>query len=187
MAPSSDSISSLVQEAYDEPVPAKFTAFMDFNRDTLSDLISRHVRVLQRRKPDLEDHQLTIYDKALLHLTRNGNDLTFSPAVLLFCQEYLGIDEEDINETRTLLDQYTMLPTPIDQGELSCSLRGHSLTVVSLDGCWIPARLLRQDRAERSRCLPFRLSPDGSCIPETHGRLRASPLGVPQSCRSQRL
>ena len=117
MASSSGAVTLLIQEAHDLPIQPKFTTFISSNREILSDLIHRYLLIIRRRSADFKDNQTTIYDKALLHLTDDGNDLTSAPAVLLFCKEYLGFDKEDIDETRMLLDRYSILPASLDQGK----------------------------------------------------------------------
>ena len=139
MENSSDSITSLLQEAHDQPIPPKFTSYMTSHREILSDLINRQILLIRRRSADLNDSQITIYDKALLLLTRDGNDLTFQPAVYLFCKEYVGISEEDIEEAKLLLDQHSSLPNTMDQGKSSRQVPILMLTIPSFNSRRLPA------------------------------------------------
>jgi hypothetical protein len=56
------------------------------------DVFSRHIELLKSRSQAFEDGHITVYDKALLNLTRNGNDLESPHAIQYFCEDFLGID-----------------------------------------------------------------------------------------------
>lgn len=51
----------------------------------------RRIELLKSRSQAFEDGHVTVYDKALLILTRNGNELNHPPAIAFYCEEFLGI------------------------------------------------------------------------------------------------
>src|SRR2546423_1216705 len=56
------------------------------------EVFSRHIDLLKSRSQAFEDGHITVYDKVLLSLTRNGNDLESPHAIQYFCEDFLGID-----------------------------------------------------------------------------------------------
>ena len=51
----------------------------------------RRVELIKSRSQAFQDCHITVYDKALLILTRNGNKLNHPPAISFYCEEFLGI------------------------------------------------------------------------------------------------
>ncbi|EFR02402.1 hypothetical protein MGYG_09082 [Nannizzia gypsea CBS 118893] len=54
-----------------------------------------HIGLIKTRSQDFEDGQITVYDKALLILTDNGNSLSHFGAMELFKDEILGIRNDN--------------------------------------------------------------------------------------------
>ena len=54
------------------------------------EIFSRNIQLLKSRSQSFEDGHITVYDKALLMLTRNGNDLESPAAIHFYCEEFLG-------------------------------------------------------------------------------------------------
>jgi hypothetical protein len=73
--------------------PAIFACLQNANQKRLFlEVFSRHIQLLKSRSQAFEDAHVTVYDKALLTLTRNGNQLDSPAAIQYFCEEFLGID-----------------------------------------------------------------------------------------------
>lgn len=76
---------------------------------SLYKILNHYMDILQSRSSILEDGQITIYDKALLILTKDGRDLINPPATELFFEQILGFSlakganaEECINNNQLL-------------------------------------------------------------------------------------
>jgi hypothetical protein len=54
-------------------------------------VLERHVSLIKSRSQAFEDGHVTVYDKALLSLTRNGSDLHNMGALELYLDEVVGI------------------------------------------------------------------------------------------------
>lgn len=59
--------------------------------DLLIDALNRQISLIKSRLQAFEDGQITIYDRALLVLSREGRDLGDVGALELFLTEYLGL------------------------------------------------------------------------------------------------
>lgn len=82
------------------------------------EVFSRHIGLLKSRSQAFEDGHITVYDKALLNLTHNGNDLESSHAIQYFCEEFLGIDTSGDSETaRKALENSIDIQGILEQGE----------------------------------------------------------------------
>jgi hypothetical protein len=89
-----DEVPQLVAKAQVTPSsPAIFACLRNANQKRLFlEVFSRHIQLLKSRSQAFEDAHVTVYDKALLTLTRNGNQLDSPAAIQYFCEEFLGID-----------------------------------------------------------------------------------------------
>ncbi len=54
------------------------------------EVFSRNLELLKSRSQSFDDGHVTVYDKALLMLTRNGNDLENPAAIHFYCEEFLN-------------------------------------------------------------------------------------------------
>lgn len=87
-------------------------------REPLLKTISRQVQLIKSRSQTLEDGHVTVYDKALLILTRNGRDPEYPPAIHFYCEHYLGIDRTGGHtEMEELVRQCAETPGLIEEGE----------------------------------------------------------------------
>ena len=57
----------------------------------LLDAIARQVSLIRCRSQAFDDGQVTVYDRALLALSRDGRDLVHTGALELYLTEYLGL------------------------------------------------------------------------------------------------
>ncbi|KAG2416832.1 hypothetical protein HFD88_008049 [Aspergillus terreus] len=74
------------------PSPVLQEILNDFDKASLLlDALRRHIALVKCRSQTLEDAQVTIYDKALLALTKNGEDPSEIGALELYLTEFLGI------------------------------------------------------------------------------------------------
>ena len=112
-------VPKLVEEAEKVPQlgPLLWQLF-EKHRDCVLKNVSHHVNLIRSRSPALEDGQITIYDKALLILTRHGRDPEYPPAIHFFCQYYLGVSGLDGDaEMDHGVTQSAEIPRFIEEGE----------------------------------------------------------------------
>lgn len=64
-------------------------------RELFNHVFEYHIGLIKTRSQGFEDGQITVYDKALLILTNNGNSLSHFGAIELFKDEILGIRNDD--------------------------------------------------------------------------------------------
>jgi hypothetical protein len=84
----------------------------------LLDVFSRHIELLKSRSQAFEDGHITVYDKALLNLTRNGNDLESPHAIQYFCEDFLGIDTSgDLQTAQRALENSINIQGALEQGK----------------------------------------------------------------------
>ena len=82
------------------------------------EVFTRHVHLLKSRSQAFEDGHVTVYDKALLMLTRNGNNLHSPAAIQYFCEEFLGIDNSGNPEVaERVLEESIILKGVLGQGK----------------------------------------------------------------------
>ena len=78
----------------------------------LYEVFDHYLALIKSRSQAFEDGHITVYDKALLHLSRNGNDLYNLGALELYLDEVVGISSrqhvEDLDE---LLNKHVALKT----------------------------------------------------------------------------
>jgi hypothetical protein len=92
-----DEVPQFVAKAQATPFsPAIFVCLQNANQKRLFlEVFLRHIQLLKSRSQAFEDAHITVYDKALLTLTSNGNELDSPAAIQYFCEEFLGIDTSD--------------------------------------------------------------------------------------------
>lgn len=61
------------------------------NQDAFFQTFQRRVEMIKSRSQAFQDCHVTVFDKVLLELTKNGNDLTEAASITYFCEEYLGV------------------------------------------------------------------------------------------------
>ena len=84
------------------------------------EVFSRQVQLLKSRSQAFEDAHVTVFDKALLTLTQNGNELESPAAIEYFCEEFLGIDTSgDAEAARKVLEDSVVLQAVLAQGKSS--------------------------------------------------------------------
>lgn len=93
-----------------------FTAFM------------RQVNLIKSRSQAFEDCHVTVFDKVLLELTQNGNNLKNAPAVRYFCEEFLGIPSNASGVQKT-----AMLAGAINASSLEDPGKASQLSLHELD------------------------------------------------------
>lgn len=82
------------------------------------EVFSRHIELLKSRSQAFEDAHITVYDKALLNLTRNGNDLESPHAIQYFCEDFLGIDTSGDHQTaQNALESSISIQDTLEQGK----------------------------------------------------------------------
>lgn len=87
------------------------------------DVFSRQIELIRSRSQALEDAHVTVYDRVLLALTRNGNDLEQPAAITWYAMEYLGFNPEGgVARNTQLIEQSLALSVAIHKGlQPSCS------------------------------------------------------------------
>lgn len=85
----------------------------------LLEVLERHISLLKSRSQDLDDCQITVYDEALLILTKNGRDLSYTGALELYIKEFVGIKSKGtVEEMKLVLDKHIALKTLLHRSML---------------------------------------------------------------------
>ncbi|OQU94131.1 hypothetical protein CLAIMM_00538 isoform 2 [Cladophialophora immunda] len=88
-----DEVQILVQRARGvEALGSAFDSFLVSYNHAFFDVFDRQVELIKSRSQAFEDGHVTVFDKTLLILTHNGNDLDNPAAIKYYCREYLNID-----------------------------------------------------------------------------------------------
>jgi hypothetical protein len=114
-----DEVPQLVAKAQVTPFsPAIFTCLQNAKQKRLFlEVFLRHIQLLKSRSQAFEDAHVTVYDKTLLTLTRNGNQLDSPAAIQYFCEEFLGIDtSSDPPVVRKALETSIRVQGTLEQG-----------------------------------------------------------------------
>jgi hypothetical protein len=91
---------------------------MTTHKQLILNVLNRQIRLIQSRSQELEDGQVTVFDKALLALTTNGNNLENPSALLFWCEHFLGIDNaRGPVDTPNVLQEMMAVPTVFNQGK----------------------------------------------------------------------
>jgi hypothetical protein len=115
-----DEVPQLVAKAQVTPFsPAIFVCLQNPNQKRLFlEVFLRHIQLLKSRSQAFEDAHITVYDKALLTLTRNGNELDSPAAIQYFCKEFLGIDTSgDPQVAQKALETSIKVQDTLEQGK----------------------------------------------------------------------
>ncbi|KAL5355719.1 hypothetical protein BJX96DRAFT_170935 [Aspergillus floccosus] len=92
--PTNEKADDVVRRYYNIPRPSPVLQEIlnDYDKASLLiDALQRQIALVKCRSQTLEDAQVTIYDKALLALTNNGEDPSDIGALELYLTEFLGI------------------------------------------------------------------------------------------------
>ncbi|OAP62980.1 hypothetical protein AYL99_02207 [Fonsecaea erecta] len=139
-----DEVPVLVQEAQEvEALEPAFDSFLASHDDAFFDVFDRQVDLIRSRSQAFEDGHVTVYDKALLVLTQNGNSLNNPAAIRFYCREYLNIEigtREATQEWTAKLQQTTQVP-----GDLRQELAAGKTSLAQKDAGEKRARLLPVD------------------------------------------
>lgn len=77
-----------------------------------TDVMSRRINLIRMRSQDLEDGEITVYDKALMRLTGDGKYLQNPAAITFFCEEHLNIrvnNERNPKDVEAEVTKHTMI------------------------------------------------------------------------------
>ena len=158
----SEEVTELALEAQNvrtlNPAVAAMLDDQDKRKDFLHHM-RRQIQRIQSRSQAFEDAHVTVYDKALLTLTHNGNMLDHPPAIEFYCDEFLGVSNisDQVFATR-MLEQSVGVPKLLTQGEqFSSSLSTHHINLQKDT----PHHLPIQDPALRP-LRPFQIPSAGS-------------------------
>lgn len=88
------------------------------NRTAFIETFSRRVELIKSRSQAFQDSHVTVFDKVLLALTQNGNDLENSAAITYFCAEFLGITNHATSaQKEAILSNATIAHIALTRGE----------------------------------------------------------------------
>lgn len=97
-----------------------FDAIVSNNPDAFFDGFSRKVELIKSRTQAFEVCHVTVFDKVLLALTQNGNDLNTAPAISYFCDEFLGIPSGmSLSRKDEIVAHALHIPGALTQGEMT--------------------------------------------------------------------
>src|SRR5436190_5092925 len=77
----------------------------------LYEVFDHYLALIKSRSQAFEDGHITVYDKALLHLSRNGNDLYNLGALELYLDEVVGVSGGHVEDLDKLLNKHVALKT----------------------------------------------------------------------------
>ena len=98
------------------------------------ELFARQVNLIKARCQAFEECHVTVFDKVLLKLTENGNNLDWDAAQEFFCEEYLGISRNCGRKQATqIMDQNIVLKAILARG------KAWSVTWVVVNREWHPS------------------------------------------------
>lgn len=88
----------------------KLSTVINCHREKFFDTFSRQIQLLKSRSQAFEDAHITVYDKVLLLLTDNGNQLQTPAAIAWYCKEHLGFSLNDTSDCggQTIEDAFTV-------------------------------------------------------------------------------
>lgn len=116
-------VADLVDEAQIETMVPALANFYSVNRLPLIQVLDRHIQLILDRSPLFKDAQVTIYDKALLRLTKNGTNLDQPSAIQFFCEHFLGLKVEgDPAYGFDILNQVVRLQSVLRTGNITSNL-----------------------------------------------------------------
>ncbi|EXJ76728.1 uncharacterized protein A1O5_01236 [Cladophialophora psammophila CBS 110553] len=88
-----DEVPILVQRAQGvEALSPAFDNFLVSYNHAFFDLVERQIELIKSRSQAFEDGHVSVFDKVLLILTQNGNNLNNPAAISFYCKEYLNVD-----------------------------------------------------------------------------------------------
>ena len=142
-------VKGISESSHLNPIVAKFLQESS-QKDLFLEVFARQANMIKSRMQSFEDCHVTVYDKALLRLTDNGNRFDMEGAQEFFCEEYLGISKDgDPVEAEKILNQNVVLKAIVAEGTESPSganlPRGSSDLILTLPpSCVSPRKIWRQ-------------------------------------------
>lgn len=134
-----DEVQRLVDEAdHVRSMPHALDRFLKAY-PTFHRLIAQQVRILQGRSPMPARCEMTIWDRALLIVTRNGADVGSAASIQFFCEHWCEYDPATDTPTEAMYDKAGFAQLPWDR-MLNQPPRVHRLADVTY-------RRVRQRRA----------------------------------------
>ncbi|ETN42054.1 uncharacterized protein HMPREF1541_03993 [Cyphellophora europaea CBS 101466] len=107
-------VERLISEANQlHTMPPKMQRFLN-TYPLFTRVIARQVRMVTARSQDFDDCQVTIFDKALLVITRNGNDIGSAIPFQFFCQYWCDYDPAIASPTESMYDMAKFAVLPFD-------------------------------------------------------------------------
>jgi len=92
--------------------------FLAEHKTLFQEILARQIHLIKSRSQAFEDCHITVYDKVLLALTKNGNDLETPAAIEYFCEEYLAINPNGVPaQNQKILQRSVALPLLLSQGK----------------------------------------------------------------------
>lgn len=109
-------VQSISESSQLNPIVDKFLQDPS-QKDLFLEVFARQANMIKSRMQSFEDCHVTVYDKALLKLTDNGNRFDMEGAQEFFCEEYLGISKDgNPVEAERILNQNIVLKAILAQG-----------------------------------------------------------------------
>ena len=111
-----EEVERIVREAQRiDSIEPSIESILRRHSEAFVDTLERQVQLIKSRSQDFRDCQITVFDKALLVLTRNGGELHHASAVTFFCKEFLGVS----SNANLLQKQFALLAVSLTpaQGE----------------------------------------------------------------------
>lgn len=97
-------------------------AFLTTNRSHFFLTFARRLDLIKSRSQAFEDCHVTVFDKVLLELTQNGDNLENPPAIHYFCEEFLAIPAIVSSSQKTaILSSELAASLPVLPGEIFLS------------------------------------------------------------------
>ncbi|KIX04319.1 uncharacterized protein Z518_05186 [Rhinocladiella mackenziei CBS 650.93] len=111
-------ISVLVHKAQTvKSLSSAVSQFLDHHKFMFVEVLNRQIQLIKSRSQSLDDGQVTIYDKALLLLTHNGNELESPAAIHFYCEKFLGLNlDGKVSEVTKSLQASVKVPQLLDEG-----------------------------------------------------------------------
>lgn len=97
------------------------------SQDAFFSAFTHRVELIKSRSQAFQDCHITVFDKVLLELTQNGNNLRSPSAILFFCEEHLGIAPNVGTARRQqVLADALAVPEALEQGKVATALPANS-------------------------------------------------------------
>lgn len=98
------------------------------------EVLERHISLIKSRSQAFEDGHVTVYDKALVALTKNGSDLHNMGALELYLDEVVGIGRGDgVEQMEKMLKKHIRVNAFFDQRKFRGS---YFLAKIQIPNAW---------------------------------------------------